>query len=83
VNIRQDAKHPDEQNGNDLGHALYANNSQSAVGHPMDTCASGRLPDPPRCNEGALQGQWMHVAATYGGGSLKMYVNGMLERRWL
>jgi hypothetical protein len=30
--------------------------------------------------EGALQGQWMHVAATYGGGSLKMYINGMLER---
>src|SRR5439155_4014732 len=30
--------------------------------------------------EGALQGRWMHVALTFGGGSLKMYVNGVLER---
>jgi hypothetical protein len=30
--------------------------------------------------ERALQGRWMHVAVTFGGGSLKMYVNGILER---
>ena len=31
--------------------------------------------------EGALPGTWMHVAVTYGGGSLRMYVNGMLHGR--
>ena len=27
-----------------------------------------------------MAGKWIHVAVTYGGGSLKMYVNGVLER---
>jgi len=68
------AKHPDEQNGNDLAYALYANTvrarwaAQWIRAHRDDYRSAA-------ATEGALQGQWMQSAATTGGVA-EMYVNG-------
>jgi hypothetical protein len=69
-----------KQNGSNLAYAAYANNNTSGLGQPAGSVRIGTTTKSAAGTEGALQGRWIHVAVTYGGGSLKMYVNGMLER---
>jgi hypothetical protein len=69
-----------KQNGNDLAYAMYANDNASALGEPGGYVNIGGVTRSVGGTEGALQNRWMHVAVTYGGGSLKMYINGVLNR---
>jgi VCBS repeat-containing protein len=69
-----------KQNGGDLAYALYANNNGSALGQPNGYVNVGGVAQSVAALDGALSGRWMHVAMTYGGGSLKIYLNGVLHR---
>jgi hypothetical protein len=69
-----------KQNGSNLAYGAYANNNGSALGRPDGYVNSGGIDRNVIANDGALQGQWKHIAVTFGGGSLRMYVNGVLER---
>ena len=69
-----------KQNGSNLAYAAYANNAQTGVGHPAGSVRIGTTTKSAAGIDTALVGRWMHVAVTYGGGSLKMYVNGNLQR---
>jgi hypothetical protein len=69
-----------KHNVSDLTYGLYANNSTSALGQPIAYVNSGGVIRSASASEGAYTGRWVHVAVTFGAGSLKMYVNGVLER---
>jgi hypothetical protein len=69
-----------KQNGNNLAYALYANDNQSGLGWPDGQVSIGGVAQAVEATERALHGRWVHIAVTFGGGSLQMYVNGMLER---
>jgi len=69
-----------KQNGSNLAYAAYANNAQTGVGHPAGSVRVGTTTKSAAATDTALQGKWMHVAVTFGAGSLKIYVNGNLQR---
>ena len=69
-----------KQNGSDLAYSMYSNNNASGVGQPTGYVMIGGTARSVAAVDSAVAGKWIHVAVTYGGGSLKMYVNGVLER---
>ena len=69
-----------KQNGSNLAYSMYANNSASASGQPNGYVMAGGTVRSVAALDTALTGKWMHVAVTYGGGSLKIYLNGVLHR---
>jgi hypothetical protein len=69
-----------KQNGSNLAYGAYSNNNATALGRPDGYVVSGGIDRNASATEGALQGQWLHVAVTFGGGSLRIYLNGTLHR---
>ena len=67
----------ERQNG--LAYALYANDS-IGDGTPAGYVRLGFADREIAAPDAPATGQWMHVAMTFGGGQIRIYVNGMLAR---
>jgi hypothetical protein len=69
-----------KQNGADLAYGLYSNNSAGSLGQPSGYVRIGTNTKAVAATDSALSTMWMHVALTYDGASMKIYVNGNLQR---